>query len=49
MKDDDHLDRFRILLNDADFDRVSRILADPPKLSPEATERLRRKLAWETD
>jgi len=49
MTENQKLDRSRILLDDADFDRLERILKEPPRLSPEATERLRRKPVWETD
>lgn len=47
MDKDTELDRCRIVLSDTDFDRVAMILAEPPKLSPEAAERLRRKPVWE--
>jgi hypothetical protein len=49
MIEDEKLDRSRIFLNDTDFDRVSKILETPPKLSPEAADRLRRKPVWELD
>lgn len=49
MDKDTELDRCRIVLNDTDFDRLLTILAEPPKLSPEVAERLRRKRVWKSD
>lgn len=47
MIENEKLDRSRIVLNETDFDRLLTILETPPQLSPEATERLRRKRVWE--
>ncbi len=47
MDKDTELDRSRIVLNDTDFDRLLTILETSPRLSPEATERLRRKPVWD--
>lgn len=47
MNEDKKQEGSRIVLTDTDYDRFLTILAEPPKLSLSATERLRRKRAWE--